>query len=164
MRKLFSNGLAVVAGMVTLPGTAIHADSRKPATTAEHRNEPATDRRLACIRNFFLQSNCPAAALSPIFLEAADRYALDWRLLPSLSFVESTGGKAAKNNNLFGWNSGHAVFSSAAACIHAVASSLAKSALYRHKDIDSILKTYNRNAGYGRRVKEIMRRIAPTAD
>ena len=44
------------------------------------------------------------------FLEAADDYALDWRLLPSLSYVESTGGKAARNNNLFGWNSGRAQF------------------------------------------------------
>ncbi|HUO30872.1 MAG TPA: hypothetical protein VMU80_16730 [Bryobacteraceae bacterium] len=164
MRKLFSNGLAVVAGMVSIPGTPIHADSHKPATAAEHRNESATDRRLACIRNFFLASNCPAAALSPIFLDAADRNALDWRLLPSISFVESTGGKAARNNNLFGWNSGRAAFSSAAACIHAVAASLAKSALYRNKDVDGILRTYNRNAGYARRVKEIMRRIAPTAD
>ena len=53
-------------------------------------------------------------------------YALDWRLLPSLSFVESSGGKAARNNNLFGWDSGRAAFSSAAAGIRAVASSLSE--------------------------------------
>lgn len=160
MRKLLSNGLAVFAGVVALPGPGAHADSAKPAT-AEHRNGPAKDRRLAFLRAFFGQGNCPAAELSPIFLEAADMYALDWRLLPSLSFVETSGGKAARNNNLFGWDSGRAAFSSAAAGIRAVAASLANSARYRNKDIDGVLKTYNGNAGYGQRVKDVMRRIAP---
>lgn len=163
MRKLLSNGLAVFAGVVSLPVAGTTADSAKPAT-AEHRNEPAKDRRLAFLRAFFEQGNCPAAKLSPVFLDAADMYALDWRLLPSLSFVETSGGKAARNNNLFGWDSGRAAFSSAAAGIRAVAASLANSALYRNKDVDGILRTYNGSAGYGRKVKDVMRRIAPLAD
>jgi hypothetical protein len=162
MRKLLSNGLAVFAGVVSLPGPGATANSAKPAT-AEHRKEPK-DSRLAFLRAFFEQGNCPAAKLSPIFLEAADMYALDWRLLPSLSFVETTGGKAARNNNLFGWDSGRAAFSSAAASIRAVASSLAHSARYRDKGVDGILKAYNGSAGYARRVKDVMRRIAPAGD
>lgn len=161
MRKLLSNGLAVFAGVVSMP-TGTHADSAKPAA-AEHRNEPK-DSRLAFLRAFFERGKCPAAKLAPIFLEAADMYALDWRLLPSLSFVETSGGKAARNNNLFGWDSGRAAFSSAAAGIRAVASSLAHSALYRNKDVDGVLKTYNGSAGYARRVKDVMRRIAPAVD
>jgi hypothetical protein len=78
--------------------------------------------------------------------------------------VETTGGKAARNNNLFGWDSGRAAFSSAAAGIRAVAASLANSALYRNKDVDGILRTYNGSAGYARRVKDVMRRIAPSVD
>ena len=160
MRKLFSNGLAVVAGVVSLPANGTYADAAKPAT-AEYRNEPARDPRLASLRSFFEQSNCPAAKLSPVFLEASDANDLDWRLLPSISFVESTGGKSARNNNLFGWDSGRAAFSSASVCIHSVASSLANSALYRDKDVDGILKTYNQSAGYASKVKKVMRRIAP---
>jgi hypothetical protein len=163
MRRLLSNGLAVFAGVVSLPVAGTPADSAKPAT-AEHRNEPAKDPRLAFLRTFFEQGNCPAARLSPVFLAASDMYALDWRLLPSLSFVETSGGKAARNNNLFGWDSGRAAFSSAAAGIRAVAASLANSALYRNKDVDGILKTYNRSAGYARKVKDVMRRISPAAD
>jgi hypothetical protein len=162
MRKLLSNGLAVFAGVVSLPVTGNTADSAKPAA-AEHRTEPVKDARLAFLRAFFERSNCPAATLSPIFLEAADMYALDWRLLPSLSFVETTGGKAARNNNIFGWDSGRAAFSSAAAGIRSVAAFLAQSALYRNKDVDGILKTYNGTAGYGNKVKEVMRSIAPNA-
>ncbi len=163
MRKLLSNGLAVFAGVVSMPIAGTPADSPKP-TAAEHRNEPVKDRRLAFLRTFFEQGNCPAAKLSPIFLEVADRYRLDWRLLPSLSFVETTGGKAARNNNIFGWDSGKAAFSSAAAGIRAVASYLSQSALYRNKDVDGILRTYNRRPGYGNRVKDVMRQIAPAVD
>jgi len=160
MRKLFSNGLAVFAGVVSLPVGGSHADSAKPAA-AEHRSEPDRGPRLSSIRRFFERNNCPAAALSSVFLEASDTYDLDWRLLPSLSFVESTGGKAAKNNNLFGWDSGRAAFASPIACIHSVAFSLANSALYRDKDLDGILRTYNPLEGYVARVKGVMRRIAP---
>jgi len=163
MRKLLSNGLAVFAGVVSLPVTGIHADSTKPAT-AEHRSEPTKDPRLAFLRAFFERGHCPAADLSPIFLEVSDQYGLDWRLLPSLSFVETAGGKGARNNNLFGWDSGRAAFSSAAACIRSVAASLKNSALYRNKDIDGILRTYNRNTDYARKVKEVMRRIAPATN
>ena len=158
MRKLFSNGLAVVAGVVSLPVPGTHAGPAK-SPMAEYGRPP--DTRLSCLRAFFGQGNCPAGSLSPVFLEASDMYGLDWRLLPSLSFVETTGGKAAPGNNLFGWDSGRAAFSSAAESIRAVAYALAHSTLYRGKDTDGILKTYNQNADYARRVKGVMRRIAP---
>ena len=98
MRKLFSKGLAVFAGVVSLPLSTTLAGAAKPAT-AEYRNKPDTDPRLTCLRAFFQGSNCPVAEFSPAFLEASDAYALDWRLLPSISFVESTGGKSPRKNN-----------------------------------------------------------------
>jgi hypothetical protein len=82
--------------------------------------------------------------------------------LPSLSYVETTGGKAARNNNLFGWDSGHAHFASLAAGIHAVAYSLAHSGLYKDKSLDKLLATYNHDADYPQKVKSVMRRIAPS--
>jgi hypothetical protein len=97
-----------------------------------------------------------------VFLQAADDFALDWRLLPSISYVETTGGKAARSNNLFGWDSGRAHFPSATAGIHAVAYHLAHSLLYKNKNLDKLLATYNRSAAYGRKVKSVMRRIAPS--
>jgi hypothetical protein len=75
--------------------------------------------------------------------------------------VESTGGKPARNNNIFGWDSGRAAFSSAIACIRSVAYSLSHSHLYRYKSVDGILRTYNPNAEYARKVKSVMLRIAP---
>lgn len=160
MRKLFSNGLVVIAGVVSLPIPSTHADSAK-TPSAEHRRQPERDPRLARLRSFFKRSQCPAADHSPTFLEAADKNELDWRLLPSISFIESTGGKAARNNNIFGWDSGRAGFISMDACIHSVAFALGNSNLYRDKDVDGILRTYNPDAEYVGKVKSVMRQIAP---
>jgi len=124
--------------------------------------EYRSDRRFLTLRDFFRKSDCPAEKYSAAFLEAADHYALDWRLLPSISFVESTGGKSARDNNLFGWDSGRAHFPTATAGIHAVGYRLAHSDLYRDKKLDGLLATYNPNAEYAQKVKSVMRRISPS--
>jgi hypothetical protein len=120
------------------------------------------DPRLETLRRFFKQSDCPAVAYAHVFLEAADDYDLDWRLLPSISYIESTGGKNAANNNLFGWDGGRAEFPTPTAGIHTVAYRLTHSGLYREKSLDQKLARYNPDAGYAGRVKSVMRRIAPT--
>lgn len=158
MRRILSRGLLVFAGMVVAP-FAVSPKQTPADPAAGYRKDP----RFYSLKRFFSKAtDCPAANLSHVFLEAADDYALDWRLLPSLSWVESTGGKLARNNNMFGWDSGKAEFSSLAAGIHTVAYRLANSTLYRDKNVDQILSTYNPNADYVRRVKAVMRRIHPS--
>jgi hypothetical protein len=157
MNKFWSSGLLVVAGMVAQPaGVSPGQVPTNPAPDCRR------DSRLETLRKFFRKCDCPAEMYSTVFLEAADDYALDWRLLPSLSYIESTGGKAARNNNLFGWDSGRAHFPSPTAGIHAVAYHLAHSALYKDKNLDKLLATYNHSAAYARKVKSVMQRIAPS--
>lgn len=161
MRKLLSNGFFMFAGVVSLPSSLSHQHlaDRVPAVTADQsRMDPRLDR----LKQFFERRNCPALAVSDVFVQVADIYDLDWRLLPSISFVESTGGKNARNNNLFGWDAGRAEFSSLTAAIQKVAYSLANSSLYRNKDLDEVLETYNPDAEYARKVKLVMERIAPS--
>lgn len=153
MRKLLSSGLAVFAGMVSLPA---------PGSMHGEQRAPIADQRLARLRAFFGKCECPAKAYSTDFLAAADRYALDWRLLPSISFVESTGGKAGRNNNLFGWKSGRASFRSARAGIREVGYRLTHSHLYRSKKLDQLLAIYNPSGDYAQKVKTVMAQIAPT--
>ncbi len=154
MRILLSSGL-VFAGMVSIPYALSPHQSFREAVP-EMRNDP----RLKALRKFFAQSSCPAERYSEHFIRAADNYDLDWRLLPSISFVESTGGKAARNNNFFGWDSGKAQFASPAAAIYQVGFRLAASELYRGKALDQVLATYNPDAAYARKVKFVMRRIS----
>lgn len=155
MKILFSSGL-VFAGMVSLPYV-----SHQPAVGTP-TPDVREDHRLNVLQKFFGKADCPAGKYSAHFIEAADDYDLDWRLLPSISYVESTGGKMARHNNFFGWDSGRAKFSSPVAAIHAVGYRLAHSRLYRGKDLDSLLATYNPNAEYAGKVKSVMRRISPS--
>lgn len=157
MRKLLSGGFALFAGLVSLP-THISPRQVHPVATPNYRGDP----RLESLKRFFEKAACPAWKYASAFLEAADIYDLDWRLLPSISYVESTGGKAALNNNLFGWDSGRAWFPSATAGIHEVGYQLTHSDLYRDKDVDGILATYNPNTGYAVKVKSVMHQIAPS--
>jgi len=157
MRNLFGTHCVVLAGVVSLP-LAISPRQTHFTPAPHYRN----DTRLQAIRNFFGKTDCPAQNYSREFLEAADDYELDWRLLPSLSWVESTGGKAARGNNYFGWDSGRAEFTSPVAGIHAVGYWLANASQYRDKSLDEILATYNPDADYGRKVKSVMRQIAPS--
>ena len=156
MIKKISGGLVVFAGIVSLPAALSQKQAQQPPAR-EYRG----DRRLACLQKFF-SMDCPARELAHVFLEAADDYHLDWRLLPSLSFVETGGGKAAHNNNLFGWASGRAHFDSLAAGIHQVGFQLAHRPPYRHKNVAGILAIYNPNPNYAQVVTAVMRQIAPT--
>ena len=73
--------------------------------------------------------------------------------------IESSGGKDFKNNNVFGWDSSRGSFPSVRAGIHFVASKLAKSKLYRGKNLESKLQTYNPLPDYAARVKAVMRTL-----
>lgn len=150
MRKLLPSGLVLFAGMMA-----------PPVAFAPYAQERPADYRFHLLKSFFRKAACPAERYAQAFLDAADRYDLDWRLLPSLSYVESTGGKSARNNNFFGWDSGNAEFESPVAAIREVGYRLANSTLYKDKDLDEVLATYNPNAEYARKVKSIMRRIGP---
>ncbi len=149
--------MVVMAGLLGAP-IVVTMDTQ-PQPQPKPSRASHIDERLLKLERFFAHQNCPLRKASADFLEAADRYSLDWRLLPSISMVESGGGKAYRNNNVLGWDSGNRIFPSVRAGIHQVASRLATSGLYRHKDVDQILYTYNPHPEYITRVKWVMRQI-----
>lgn len=63
------------------------------------------DARSKIIENFFKQYNSPLAPLSGVFVAVADKYKLDYKLLPSIAMQESNGGKKliADSYNPFGY-------------------------------------------------------------
>jgi hypothetical protein len=155
MKKMLSSGL-VFAGMLSLPVRVTNAEP--PDAASQYRNDP----RLESLKRFFQHGDCPLRSLAAEFLMVADQHNLDWRLLPSLSIVESSGGRLARHNNLFGWNNGKAAFVSRRAGIHDMARNLADSKRYRDEDVDGILRKYNPSADYSTIVKSVMRRISPS--
>ena len=152
MRKLFSNGVIALAGIVAPQDTG----------QAERVIQLyANDQRLLQLQDLFEELRSPAVDFAEDFLAAADRHKLDWRLLPSIAIIESGGGKEYRNNNIFGWDNCRRRFPSIAAGIHAVAERLSQSSLYRDKTLDELLETYNNRDGYAQRVKFVMRKLAP---
>ncbi|MDX2268682.1 MAG: hypothetical protein NW208_11295 [Bryobacter sp.] len=132
-----------------------------PAPTAD-MSKLRRDPREIRLERFFAEKDAPAQALAKEFILAADRYGLDWRLLPSIAFVESTGGKAYKNNNMFGWQNGDHRFRSIHSSIYHIAERLANSHYYKGKNLDRVLYTYNPIEGYRERVKAVMQQLGPS--
>ena len=155
MRNIVSRGLVLAA---LLPPFPYVANTQHNVAKSIQTNDP----RLPILKKFLAENHCPIRKFASDFLEAADANDLDWRLLPSISIVESSGGKDYRNNNVFGWDSCKQNFPSVRDGIHIVASRLANSKLYRDKDVDSILRTYNPRPDYPARVKSVMRSISAT--
>lgn len=135
-------------------------------SSKQYQHSPRVDTkdpRLARLKQFFTERGCPLSEAAVDFLIAADQNHLDWRLLPSISMIESSGGKDFKNNNVFGWDSTRGNFPSVRAGIHFVASKLAKSKLYRGKSVDGKLQTYNPQPEYVARVKAVMETLSPAS-
>jgi len=145
--------LLLVAGLLAAPITA--SVQQYVASAVVHRGDP----RLSRLQKFFGDCDCPLRDSAQDFLIAADQNQLDWRLLPSISIVESSGGKTYTNNNVFGWDSCKEKFPSVRAGIHYVAAQLGKSRRYKDKDIDSKLQTYNPLPEYSQRVRAVMRSL-----
>lgn len=63
------------------------------------------DARAKIVENFFTDYQSPLANHSNFFIQVADKYNLDWRLLPAIAMQESNGGKRVIKNsyNPFGY-------------------------------------------------------------
>ncbi len=101
------------------------------------------DDRCTTLKAFFSKHGSPLHTHAGAFLEAADEHKLDWRLLPAIAMVETSGGKHGRPNNVFGWNSGRTGFKTVEAGIQYVASRFALSPIYRGRTALGILTAYN---------------------
>lgn len=72
------------------------------------------DPRIAKLKAFLAQHDSPLTPYAKKFIEAADRYQIDWKLVPAITGVESTFGKRipANSYNAYGWANGNYWFKS----------------------------------------------------
>src|ERR1700722_12076901 len=85
-----------------------------------------------------------------------DNHNLDWRLLPSLAWVESGGGRRSAGNNHFGWDNGQTRFASISQAIHTVAEAISNGKYYKGKSLVRKLGTYNTHVDYAAMVLSVM--------
>jgi hypothetical protein len=119
---------------------------------------------------YFRDRNMPLEGYGMKMVQVAEENDIDWRLLPAISIIETTGGKnlcKSKDgaNNPFGFGSCKIGFNSFNEAIEIVGKNLGgnnpRTAIhYDNKDLDGILKSYNSVIPtYNKKIKGFMERI-----
>lgn len=159
MKRFLPSGVLIFTSVLGIAAATAKAD---PEVTQVSKK---FDLRETILRRFLKDRHCPAADYAPVFVQEADNHGLDWRLLPSLSMVESGGGKHCRgnNNNWFGWENGKTKFQSIAQAIHHVAETLTHGKSYEGKNLDGILAAYNHHPEYPGKVRTIMLELSAAA-
>jgi hypothetical protein len=130
-----------------------------PALTPIPISVSKPDHRMAVLEKFFKVYGCPAPHHVAEYLRAADRYGLDYRLLPAISIRETLCGVESWQNNWWGYHPHQQSFPSVAVGIDFVSRVLEQGDFYKGKTLDQKLFTYNPKTKYPGEVKEIMRQI-----
>jgi hypothetical protein len=156
MKRFLPSGLMIFAGVLGIATATAQSDQDVTKIRKKF------DLRESILRRFFKEHRAPAEHYADVFVSEADAYDLDWRLLPSLSMVESGGGRYASGNNLFGWANGKWTFDSISEAVHHVAFTLSLGKAYRGKDIEAKLWTYNHREEYKNAVFAVMKKIYPS--
>ncbi|MGH9665267.1 MAG: hypothetical protein ACRD9L_12665, partial [Bryobacteraceae bacterium] len=117
------------------------------------------DGRMVRLETFFDLHGCPAPYHTTDYLRAADRYALDYRLLPAISVAESTCGQYCRLNNYWGWDSARTGFVSVPSGINYITKQLAHGVYYKGVSLDQKLHAYNPGSSYASFIKKLMREI-----
>ncbi len=76
-----------------------------PVTKEVVSNEDIRKEHAAAINKFFKERSMPLHGTGMTFVLVAEKYGLDYRLLPAIGVRESSGGKEACGYNAFGWGS-----------------------------------------------------------
>ncbi|MFM7088024.1 MAG: hypothetical protein ACKOW9_00610 [Candidatus Paceibacterota bacterium] len=132
--------------------------------------------RIAAINEYFEKRDMPLAGYGEKFMKASEANGLDWRLLPAISVIETTGGKALCKRlppeekwNPFGWGSCKIGFSSFEEAIEVVGRNLGgnnprTARYYKDKTNKEILDAYNPPSivpDYSQKVLRVMEVIGP---
>ena len=110
LKKLYkvSTALAFVP-FVTIPSATLTLNTgslhTSPVTKIEVSVDDLREEKAKMIDTYFKERSMPLYGTGKTFVLVAEKYGLDYRLLPAIAVRESSGGKAACGNNPFGWGS-----------------------------------------------------------
>lgn len=145
----FLTYIFVVTALFATSVANVHAQeiSDSSAVLKTEFQDNSFDYRVKNLTNFLARYNSPLASYASDFVNFADQYGLDYRLVPAISGTESTFGKHIpyKSFNAYGWANGEYKFTSWPNSIQIVSSTL------REKYIDKGAPT----------ISKIARRYAP---
>src|SRR3989339_790559 len=140
--------VAVGGFMSPAPAQAFSFSSFIELFKAKIETEKAKDERASRIDAYFAKREMPLAGYGETFVEVADAYDIDWRLLPAIAVRESSGGKHLLNKNPFGWGSCKIKFNDFGEAIEEVGKNISgndsdTAKYYANKTTYQILWAYN---------------------
>ena len=124
--------------------------------------QTSTDARVIALTRVFEKYNSPLAPFSQAYIDTADKYGIDWELLPAISGLESSFGNAQMpgSYNSYGWGGGHIYFKSVEDGIDVVLSGLKKNYIGRGATtVESIAPIYSESPTWAPRVRRFMNEI-----
>ena len=113
MNKIIYLLLTISALMPLLFDVAkVQAVVKKPEIVAA--SYKPVDIRIRALQNVLSKYNSPLAPHAATYVTVADKYGVDWKLLPSIAGLESSFGKRqlANSHNSYGWGGGRIYFAS----------------------------------------------------
>lgn len=129
------------------------------------------DSRVKILEEYLEQFNSPLIPYASDFVEIADKYELDWKLVVSISGVESTFGKQIPYSSFNGWGWGiygtnTIRFSSWTEGIETVSEGLRTNYINKWgaKDVYEIGRFYAASPTWAERVSYFMRKISEFKD
>jgi len=99
--------IAIVVALTFLPQKtyAQSATDSSPRLTSPNLKQMGFDSRVKILTSYLKQYDSPLTPYAANFVQMADKYNLDWKLVAAISGVESTFGKEIPSNsyNAWGW-------------------------------------------------------------
>lgn len=147
MRKLIWLAVFILTALIIIayPSFANASEGKEAASSADIFMGQTPDPNIERLRRFLASYDSPLANYAPVFVEKASRYNLDWKLIPAITGVESTFGKAIPFNsyNAYGWANGEYSFKSWGESIEVVAKTLRENYVNRGADtVEKIAPIY----------------------
>lgn len=105
-RILFILSFVILSIFIFTPKVYAENSARPSAILADARSVSLSDNRVKILKEFLESYNSPLAPFALVFVETADIYNLDWRLVAAISGVESTFGQQVPQGSYNGWGWG----------------------------------------------------------
>lgn len=111
IRKIRPYVLFIMASLIVWGILSVISTKQAPCVSEVRTVEVMVaqkDKRVEVLNRFFEEKQSPLASYSDYFIETADKYGLDWTLMPGISGIESSFGKRMPegSNNPFGLERG----------------------------------------------------------
>lgn len=118
----------------------LHAGSSAQLQAKPSIQTKSSDRRVLALQTVFNRYNSPLSSEAENYVKYADKYGIDWKLLPAISGLESSFGvyQLSESHNAYGWGGGHIYFTSWENGIDTISKALAQN--YYARGADTVYK------------------------